>query len=211
MRFEPERSGCERRINPGLAPPRGFVAVAMDITMVAAAERDGELVADLAAERAALREAQMVSVAWLPTADQTGLVSDKSHMLAVADPARFRQRQHALFDAAGSGPTLSPGLAFGLAPGLGRLGEREIEQRRRRRCRWSPRRFGCRRRKGCQLGPECLLDPQGVGCSEAVLGGKRPVRPERRIIATGQSLEPGKQSIAQVPGCLRAECGLGPP
>src|SRR5579862_7567210 len=156
MRFEPERSGCERRINPGLAPPRGLVAVAMDITMVAAAERDGELVADLAAERAALREAQMVSIAWLPTADQTGLVSDKPHMLAVADPARFRQRQHALFDAARSGPTVSPGLAFGLA----RRGEREIEQRRCRGRRLNRSRFGCRRRKGCQLGPECLLDPQ---------------------------------------------------
>jgi hypothetical protein len=42
--------------------------------MVAAAEWDGEFVADLAAERPALREAQMVSITRLPAADQARLL-----------------------------------------------------------------------------------------------------------------------------------------
>ena len=44
--------------------------------MMAAAQRHGELVADLAAERPALREAQVVGVGRLPAADQARLLGN---------------------------------------------------------------------------------------------------------------------------------------
>jgi hypothetical protein len=56
-RFQPKRAGIYGGVNACLGPPRGFIAMAMDFAMVTTAERDGELVADLAAERPALREA----------------------------------------------------------------------------------------------------------------------------------------------------------
>ena len=62
MAVQPQRAGNRRRINAELFPPGGFIAVAMHLAMMAATERNGELVTDLAAQRAALGEAQMVSV-----------------------------------------------------------------------------------------------------------------------------------------------------
>ena len=62
MHLEPQRTGAGGRINASLLPPRRFVATAMDLAMMAAAERDRELVADLAAERSVLSEAQMMGI-----------------------------------------------------------------------------------------------------------------------------------------------------
>jgi hypothetical protein len=47
VRCEPERAGGGGRINASLLPPYRFVATAMDLAMMAAAERHGELIADL--------------------------------------------------------------------------------------------------------------------------------------------------------------------
>ena len=118
VRFKPERAGSDRGINASLAPPCGFVTVAMDFSMMAAAQRHCELIADFATERPALRKAQVVGVARLPAADQTSLVRHKPHVLAVANAARLRQRQRALFDALGPQP------AFGLF----QSGQRKIGQ-----------------------------------------------------------------------------------
>ena len=57
MRLEPELAGSRYWIEGGLAPPLGFIAVSVELVVMSAAERDGELVADLAAECAALCEA----------------------------------------------------------------------------------------------------------------------------------------------------------
>ena len=67
--------------------------------MVAAAERDSEFVANLAAERPALREAQMVSIARLPAADQARLLRHISDVVTVPNPAWLRERQRTLVDA----------------------------------------------------------------------------------------------------------------
>jgi hypothetical protein len=80
----------------------GFVAVAMDFAMVPAAERDGELIADLTAERAALCESQVMGVAGLAAADQTRLPGDEPDVVAIADAARLRESKHGLVDGAGS-------------------------------------------------------------------------------------------------------------
>ena len=45
-----------------------------------------------------LRKAQMMGVARLASADQAGLLSDKVHMLAIANAPRFGMRQHGFVD-----------------------------------------------------------------------------------------------------------------
>ena len=56
----------------------------MQLPVVSAAERDGELVADLDPQRAWLSEAQMMRVAWLAPANKAGLGGDKTEMGFVA-------------------------------------------------------------------------------------------------------------------------------
>ena len=62
MRLQPQRAGGGGRVDASLLPPGRFVAAAMDLAMMAAAERHRELVADLAAERPMLGEAQMMRI-----------------------------------------------------------------------------------------------------------------------------------------------------
>ena len=66
--------------------------------MVTSAQRDGELVADLSPEGAALHEAEVVGVCGLSSADQAGVGRDKLDMIAVAMPSRLWQRQNTLID-----------------------------------------------------------------------------------------------------------------
>ena len=76
MGFEPQHAGCFGRIYPGSLPPRGFIAAPMNLAMMASAQRDGELVADLAAKGAGLRKAEVVRVRRLAAADQARLLGD---------------------------------------------------------------------------------------------------------------------------------------
>jgi hypothetical protein len=52
----------------------------MQLLMMRAAQRDGELVADLAAQGSRLREFQMVGIARGLLADEAGLVTDKQQV-----------------------------------------------------------------------------------------------------------------------------------
>jgi hypothetical protein len=47
--FEPQRASGDGRIDACLFPPRRFITRAMDLAVMSPAERDGELIADLAA------------------------------------------------------------------------------------------------------------------------------------------------------------------
>jgi hypothetical protein len=49
MHLHPKRAGRDGRINAGIFPQCGFIATAMDLAMMAPAQRHGELIADLAA------------------------------------------------------------------------------------------------------------------------------------------------------------------
>ena len=73
MRLQPQRAGGDGRIDTGLAPPCGFIAAAMDLTVVAAAQRDGELITHFSPERAVLREPQMMGIGWTAAANQARL------------------------------------------------------------------------------------------------------------------------------------------
>ena len=62
--------------------------------MVLAAERHGEFVADLAAERPGLGKFQVMGVAGTALADETGLRADKDEMDLVASTALFADRRN---------------------------------------------------------------------------------------------------------------------
>ena len=59
--------------------------------MMRAAQRHRELIADLEAEASGLREAQMMGIRWLASANHAGLRGDKLTVTFVAPPPRFRR------------------------------------------------------------------------------------------------------------------------
>ena len=66
MSFQPQRAGGDGRIDAGLLPPSGFVTAAMDLTVVAAAQRHDEFVVHLSSKRAMLREPQVMGMKFRP-------------------------------------------------------------------------------------------------------------------------------------------------
>jgi hypothetical protein len=72
--------------------------MAMDVAVVATTQRNSELVADLATERPALGKAQMVCIARLPAANQTGLLGYVADVVAIADPPRLGEGESGLVD-----------------------------------------------------------------------------------------------------------------
>ena len=108
--------GQRRRIDSDFPPPCGFIAATVDLAMVSAAERDGELIADLAAECPALGEAQMVGIRRDAAADQARVLGHLSDVLPVPNPAGLRQGQRPLVDPCGPGspPRRPPSLLSGL-------------------------------------------------------------------------------------------------
>lgn len=98
MRLQPKRAGLDGRINAGLLPPIGLVPAAVHFTMMTSAQRHGEFVADFASEGRVLRKPQVMGVARPPAANQARLLSNRFDVIAVADPTRLGDGQHALVD-----------------------------------------------------------------------------------------------------------------
>ena len=98
MALKPQHAGSRKRIYSGILPPRSFTTVAMELAVVRATEWHRELIADLAAERARLREAQMVWIGGPATADQARLLHHMPDMIAVANAVRGRQAHCRLSD-----------------------------------------------------------------------------------------------------------------
>jgi hypothetical protein len=73
----------------------------MNLAMMTAAQWYDELIADLAPERGVLREPQVTGVRWSSTANQAGLLGNRFDVIAITNPPRLRQRQHALIDQLG--------------------------------------------------------------------------------------------------------------
>ena len=70
----------------------------VEIAMVLSAERDGELVTDLAAECLRLREPDVVGIARLGAAQEAGLRGHVPEVILVTDPLRLLQDKGALVD-----------------------------------------------------------------------------------------------------------------
>ena len=103
MGFEPQLTGGEGRVDTGFAPPFGFIAMTMELAVMTTAERHGELVADLAAERPALGKAQVMGVGRFATTDQTRLLRHKAHMVAITDAPRLGMRENRFIDRLAAG------------------------------------------------------------------------------------------------------------
>jgi hypothetical protein len=108
MRLQPQASGSDGRINASIFPPCGFISTAMDLAMMASAQRHGELIADLAAEGAVLREAQMMGICGPAPPNQTRLFGHEFNVLLVTKAARLGMHQLTLVDAVSSGCPLGP-------------------------------------------------------------------------------------------------------
>jgi hypothetical protein len=70
MRLEPQSSSNFQRISSQAAPPSRFITEAVELTVVTAAQRKGELVAYSAGESTALREAKVVRIGRKPAAHE---------------------------------------------------------------------------------------------------------------------------------------------
>jgi hypothetical protein len=70
-------------------PPGAFIAGAVKLAMMGAAEWDGKLVADLSAKGLRLGEAHVVGVGREGATEETGLRGDMVEMLFVPNAARF--------------------------------------------------------------------------------------------------------------------------
>src|SRR5262249_10591982 len=92
----PECLGHTERVDAGGLPPSLFVADAVNLAVMHAAERDRKLITRLAPERARLRIAQAMRVARPAAADQAGLPGDIAQMVFVAVAARLGNGQRCL-------------------------------------------------------------------------------------------------------------------
>src|SRR5215831_10971186 len=101
----------------------------MHRTVMPAAERNRELIADLAAERTGLGKSEVVGVRGLAATDEARLLGDIAQMLPVAIPPRRSDRENALVDA----------LRLIRGGGFGADGFLQPSQRNHRRivARWS--------------------------------------------------------------------------
>ncbi len=172
MGFQPQGAGRDVRIDAGLAPPFRFIAAAVHFAMMAAAQRHGEFVADLAPERRGLREAQVVGIRGPAAADQARQFGQRSDVIAIAQAPRLRQRQPALVDHRSARPFLVAFDSWPVALGL-------------RSASWS---VSCSGTKVMQARAKRLLHLLGIGCRQSVLVGS-----VRCAHSAASSLEPRRR------------------
>ena len=98
MTLLPKSFGDLQGIDLQIFPKSGFVPGLMNLAVVSAAERDGELVADLATERLRLAKAEVMRVSRLAAADQAGLGGNKSQMSLVAKAFWLSEGENAFVD-----------------------------------------------------------------------------------------------------------------
>ena len=89
MAFQPQGTSGNGRINAGFFPPCRFIATAVNLPMMATAQGNSELIADLAAKRPWLRKSQMMSIRRAAAADETRLLGNQLNVIPVANPARI--------------------------------------------------------------------------------------------------------------------------
>src|SRR5689334_11609236 len=94
----PELARDGQRLDARLLPPGDLVARLMQIAVVCAAERHGELIAHLHAQRSRLSKAQVMRVCRLPATDEARLSGDEFEMLLVADALWLGEVQDGFVD-----------------------------------------------------------------------------------------------------------------
>jgi len=101
MSFDPQLACDDSGIDSGRAPPVHFKTSAVNLAMMSAAKRYGELVAYFEAERSGLGKPQVMRIGWLPAADQAGLRGHESQVGLVAKTLGLGDGQNALIDLSG--------------------------------------------------------------------------------------------------------------
>ena len=86
MTLSPQRKRDGQGLDTCPAPPRGFVAMSVDLAVMEPADWHGELVADLAPERTGLGKAQVMGIGRRTTAHEARLGRDEPAVLLVAQP-----------------------------------------------------------------------------------------------------------------------------
>jgi hypothetical protein len=93
------KSLCNRqRLDLEPLPPGQFIARLMQLSVMTAAERHREFIADFHADPPWLSKTQMMRIARLPPADQAGLGGDEFQVRLIAQPLGFGDRELALVD-----------------------------------------------------------------------------------------------------------------
>src|SRR5215472_9458910 len=154
--------------------------------MMPAAKRDYELIADLAAERARLREPKMVRVRGLAAADEARLLGDIAQVLPVAIAPRRGNREDTLVNASGV-IIFSPGslrlLLRRLLGGHGTLSHGNVVYGGRREAR--------------HFLLERVLEDFGIARNELVFGGQCASRPHNGRIGGCETCDFSQKFIAQ--------------
>ena len=94
----PKPLGNLQCIDFQVVPPGHLIAGLMQLAMMTAAERYGELVADFETQRSGLRKPQVMRIGRLPAADQAGLRGDEPQMGFVAQPFGLGDGEKAFVD-----------------------------------------------------------------------------------------------------------------
>jgi hypothetical protein len=151
-------------IDADMLPPSTFIAGTVKFAVMAPAKRCHEFIAHLAAQRAWLREAEVVGIGWLSPTDEARLLGHEPQVVLIAVAAGLGNRKDALVYTRGRNIC---GGRCGLL--------------RRERCH--PRANGllcsCGIRERREPMFECFLNALGVGCGQAVLGFEAVWRPAR--------------------------------
>jgi hypothetical protein len=187
------------RNNLLVGPPGDFVAMAMQLLMMLAAEWDRKFVADLASERSRLGKFEVVRIARLAPADQARLRGDKPQMGLIPPSDGFSERP----DQVAVGRAIQVPRAL-CACVWGSMGEaRIVFLKLLARCSALRRRLSCDRFRSRrlvsqleQLGVRCLDQPGIVG-GEGVFGSQPPMRPKRQVVGCLKTGDLGDQLIAQ--------------
>ena len=172
--LSPELTGDLDGVDAGRLPPGLLVAGAMDRAVMRAAERDGEFIADFAAERPRLQVAKMMRIGLFAAADEARLLRNITKVLPVTIAPRCRNDEHALVDAVGL-----VGIAVSFRACL--MGANKVNMGS-----WSSIVCGFHGFGRCELQHPVfkgVLHKLGVGRREAVLGGERLLRPYRGAIS----------------------------
>ena len=102
MGLIPKRFGDLQRLDVELLPPSHLIARLMQLPVIAAAERNGELVADFKPDSSRLRKPQVMRVGRLAATYETGLRRHKLQMRLVAQPFGLGNGEDALVDPVGN-------------------------------------------------------------------------------------------------------------
>src|SRR5438105_4868599 len=86
---DPEVPCSRQRVDLHIRPPGLFITLPVQGLMVRPTQRDSKLIADLAPERARLRELEVMCIHWGLLADETGQSPNESEMRLASFPRRL--------------------------------------------------------------------------------------------------------------------------